>query len=113
MHPEPGKLGARTAAVAPARASSRGTLTLATPVWLGVDDLVICYVDGPRDWEAASLLCRCMHCTDALTFKHAIVSFCYATMYRLMPTSGAPTPRHGSSGSPSRSSASRLSSSAA
>jgi coronatine-insensitive protein 1 len=40
--------------------------------------LVLGYVDDPRDREAASLVCRRWHRTDALTRKHVTVGFCYA-----------------------------------
>ena len=40
--------------------------------------LVMGYVDAPRDREAASLVCRRWHRTDALTRKHVTVAFCYA-----------------------------------
>ncbi|KAK3162504.1 hypothetical protein QOZ80_1BG0090300 [Eleusine coracana subsp. coracana] len=41
-------------------------------------NLVLGYVDDPRDREAASLVCRRWHRIDALTRKHVTVGFCYA-----------------------------------
>jgi coronatine-insensitive protein 1 len=40
--------------------------------------LVMGFVEDPRDREAASLVCRWWHRVDALSRKHVTVPFCYA-----------------------------------
>ena len=40
--------------------------------------LVMGFVEDPRDREAASLVCRRWHRVDALSRKHVTVPFCYA-----------------------------------
>ena len=40
--------------------------------------LVMGFVEDPRDREAASLVCRRWHRVDALSRKHVTLPFCYA-----------------------------------